>query len=92
MRPTTRSDLRTAGAAVLLLACGCQGSLLIGGVSFAPWMGCALAGALIAYLIARVLEARLFAYDTRYFVWTFLALAILCSIALWSLFARPPPG
>ena len=80
--------------AVLLLAVayGCQGSLLVAGVSFAPWMGCALLGAAVAYVLARVLEARLFAYDPRWFVWTFLALAVLCSVALWSLFARPPPG
>ena len=38
------------------------------------------------------LEARLFAYDPRWFVWTFLALTVLCSIALWNLLARPPPG
>lgn len=66
--------------------------MLVAGVSFAPWMACTLGGALIAYVLARVLEARVFAYDARYFVWTFLALATLCSIALWSLAARPPPG
>lgn len=75
-----------------LLASGCQGSLLFGGVSFAPWMGCVAVGALVAYVLARILEARLFAYDARYFVWTYLALTILCSIALWVLVARPPPG
>lgn len=73
------------------LTCGCQGSLLVGGVSFAPWMGCALVGAAIAYVLARLLEARLFAYDPRWFVWVFAALATVCSIALWSLVARPPP-
>jgi hypothetical protein len=55
-------------------------------------MGCAALGALAGYLLARLLEARLFAYDPRYFVWTFLALSALCSIALWALVARPPPG
>jgi hypothetical protein len=78
--------------ALLLLASGCQGSLLVGGVSFAPWMGCLALGSLVAYVLARILEARLFAYDPRYFVWTFVALATLCSIALWSVVARPPPG
>lgn len=77
---------------LVVLVCGCQGSLLVAGVSFAPWMGCTLAGVLVAYVLARVLEARLFAYDPRWFVWTFLALAVLCSIALWNLVARPPPG
>jgi hypothetical protein len=71
---------------------GCEGSLLVAGVSFAPWMGCAAAGALVAYAVARLLEVRLFDYDARYFVWTFLSLATLCSIALWYLVARPPPG
>lgn len=79
-------------AATLGLGAGCDGSLLAFGVSFAPWMGCAALGALIAYVLTRVLEARLFAYDPRYFVWTFLALTILCGVALWNLFARPPPG
>ena len=89
-----RSSLLAAcgAAALAVLAGGCDGSLLVAGVSFAPWMGCALAGSLVAYVLARVLEARLFAYDPRYFVWTFLALATLCSIALWNLVARPPPG
>lgn len=73
-------------------ACACQGSLLVAGVSFAPWMGCAVVGAAIAYALARLLEAHLFAYDPRWFVWVFVALTTLCSIALWSLVARPPPG
>jgi hypothetical protein len=82
-----------AGAVLVAAATGCQqGSLLVGGLSFAPWMGCALVGALVAYVLARVLEARLFAYDPRWFVWAFLALAVLCSVSVWSLFARPPPG
>ncbi|HEY8515776.1 MAG TPA: hypothetical protein VIS07_09725, partial [Candidatus Binatia bacterium] len=59
---------------------------------FAPWMGCAALGSLVGYVVARVLEARLFAYDARYFVWTFLSLATLCSVALWWLVARPVPG
>jgi hypothetical protein len=93
MRTTWRDERRLAVAVLLVtLAAGCQGSLLVAGVSFAPWMGCALVGSLIAYVIARVLEARLFAYDPRWFVWTFLALTVLCSIALWNLVARPPPG
>lgn len=79
-------------ALLVALASGCEGSLLIAGVSFAPWMGCTLVGALVAYVLARVLEARLFAYDPRWFVWTFLALTVLCSIVLWNLVARPPPG
>jgi hypothetical protein len=79
------------GLCALQLA-GCGSSLLVGGVSFAPWMGCVAIGALLGYLLARILEARLFAYDPRYFVWTFLALATLCSIALWVVTARPPPG
>lgn len=85
---------RNAGLALttLLQLAGCSGSLLVGGVSFAPWMGCVALGALLAYVLARILEARLFAYDPRYFVWTFLALATLCSIALWVLVARPVPG
>jgi len=75
------------------LLAGCdQGSLLLFGVSFAPWMGCAAAGVVIAYVIARLLEAYLFAYDPRYFVWTFLALTVLSAVALWNVFARPPPG
>ena len=94
MQEGSRSRERSLVTVVLIasLAAGCQGSLLVAGVSFAPWMGCTLAGALVAYVIARVLEARLFAYDPRWFVWTFLALTVLCSIALWSLVARPPPG
>ena len=94
MREGSRRGAQGLVALVLIvsLAGGCQGSLLVAGVSFAPWMGCTLVGALVAYVIARVLEARLFAYDPRWFVWTFLALTVLCSIALWSLVARPPPG
>jgi hypothetical protein len=86
------AGLLLAVAGSTAVASGCQGSLLVAGVSFAPWMGCALVGTLVAYVIARLLEARLFAYDPRYFVWTFLALATLCSIVLWNLVARPPPG
>lgn len=90
---TRRRRSRSASACLAALAlAGCGGSILVSGVSFAPWMGCVALGALVAYLLARVLEARLFAYDPRYFVWTFLALAALCSIALWMLVARPPPG
>jgi len=90
---TRRATVAGAAAPLAaLLSAGCEGSLLVAGVSFAPWMGCAAAGSLVAYVVARVLEARLFAYDPRYFVWTFVSLATLCSIALWYLVARPPPG
>ena len=92
MQRATRSAGPIAGGVLLLVACGCQGSLLIAGVSFAPWMGCALGGTIVAYLLARLLEAYLFAYDPRWFVWVFLALTTLCSVALWNLVARPPPG
>jgi len=83
---------RATSALLLAVASGCAGGQLVAGVSFAPWMGCALVGALIAYALARVLEARLFGYDPRYFVWTFLALAVLCSILLWKLAVGLPPG
>lgn len=85
---------RDLGVVVCLgLLAGCdQGSLLLFGVSFAPWMGCAAAGVVLAYVLARLLETYLFAYDPRYFVWTFLALTVLCSALLWNVFARPPPG
>lgn len=89
---TARSSVSPALVATLALGAGCEGSLLAFGVSFAPWMGCAAVGALVAYVLARVLEARLFAYDPRYFVWTFLALTVLFTVVLWNLFARPPPG
>lgn len=92
MNERARIAIALAVLSTLALGAGCEGSLLAFGVSFAPWMGCAAAGALIAYVVARVLEARLFAYDPRYFVWTFLALAVLCTVALWNLVARPPPG
>ncbi|MBY0274834.1 hypothetical protein K2Z84_05810 [Candidatus Binatia bacterium] len=78
--------------ALTTCACACQGSLLVAGVSFAPWIGCALVGAAVAYVLARLLEAHLFAYDPRWFVWVFVALTTLCSIVLWNLVARPPPG
>ncbi|MEW6271038.1 MAG: hypothetical protein AB1689_17280 [Thermodesulfobacteriota bacterium] len=87
-----RAATALAGLVAAALAAGCEGSLLLGGVSFAPWMGCAAGGVLVAYVGARLLEARLFAYDARYFVWTFLSLATLCSVALWWLLARPVPG
>jgi hypothetical protein len=87
-------DVRLAPTCALVpwLAAGCGGSVVAGGVSFAPWMACVAAGAVVAYVLARILEARLFAYDPRYFVWTFLALATLCSIGIWYLVARPPLG
>ncbi len=87
--PRTRPAWLVLGA---LLAAGCGGSVVVFGVSLAAWLVCAAAGAALAYVAARVLEARLFAYDPRYFVWTFLALATLCSVVLWWAFARPPLG
>lgn len=92
MREPARSVAAFGVAATFGLVAGCDGSLLAFGVSFAPWMACAALGAMAAYVLARVLEARLFAYDPRYFVWTFLALTVLIGVALWNLFARPPPG
>lgn len=93
MDRATRIGRGLAVVAGLGLLAGCdEGSLLLFGVSFAPWMGCAAGGVAIAYVLARLLEARLFAYDPRYFVWTFLALTVVCAVVLWNVFARPPPG
>jgi len=92
--PRTRRPIvvRATLLAAAALATGCGGSVLAFGVSFAPWVACAAVGTIVAYLMARVLEARLFAYDPRYFVWTFLALATLCSLGIWYLVGRPPVG
>lgn len=91
-RDRLRADRALLATAAALGATGCEPSLVIGGVSFAPWMACVVAGATIAYVIARILEARLFDYDPRYFVWTFLSLSTICAFALWWVLVRPPPG
>jgi len=68
---------------------GCTGNVIVSGIYIAPWIACVVAAVAPAYLLTRLLEARLFNYDPRYFAWTFLPLTILFSIGFWFVFARP---
>ena len=67
---------------------GCGGNINLGGIYFAPWMACVMAGALGSYAATRLLERHLFDYDPRYFAWVFLPLTVLLAFVLWFFFVR----